>query len=110
MDDARTWTAVGPADEVTGPPWASHDVAGVRLRLARADTGNIVAIEETCPHMGSPLDRAEVTDGQVHCPRHWYAYDADDGRCVLPGGSAESLQLYPVEVRDGIVHVAVVVA
>lgn len=103
-----TWVPVVPADEVAAPPWACHDVAGVSVRLVRAPSGEILAIGPSCPHLDSPLDRAEVEGEQVLCPRHWYAYDRDTGTNVHPGFDRDpSLPVYEVQVRDGIVHVAV---
>lgn len=103
-----TWVPVAPADQVTVPPWPCHDVAGVTVRLVRGPDDEILAIAPACPHLDSPLDRAEVEDGQVLCPRHWYAYDATTGANVHPAvAHASALPIYPVDVRDGIVHVAV---
>lgn len=105
-----TWVPVGPADEVATPPWVCHDVAGTPLRLVRTPDGTIVAIAPHCPHLDAPLDRAEVEDGRVLCPRHWYAWDLATGRNVHPGLEPEamSLPVHAVEVRDGTVYVAVV--
>lgn len=103
-----TWVPVVPAHEVTAPPWPCHDVAGVPVRLVRGPADQIVAIGAACPHLQSPLDRAEIEDGQVLCPRHWYAYDMATGTNLHPGFDRDpSLPVYPVEVRDGVVHVAV---
>ena len=103
-----TWVSVVPAAQVTAPPWPCHDVAGTQVRLVRGPANEILAIEPSCPHLDSPLDRAEVEGNQVLCPRHWYAYDADTGRNMHPGFDGDpALAVYPVEVRDGIVHVAV---
>ncbi len=103
-----TWVPVVPADEVTAPPWPCHDVAGVPVRLVRGPDDQILAIGPTCPHLDSPLDRAEVEEGRVLCPRHVYTYDADTGANVHPGFERDAaLPVYPVEVRDGMVHVGV---
>lgn len=107
MSDA-TWVPVVPADEVTVPPWPCHDVAGVPVRLVRGPEDEIVAIGPTCPHLASPLDRAHVDGDRVLCPRHWYEYDASTGQNLHPGLAKDlALPVYPVEVRDGVVHVAV---
>lgn len=101
-----TWIPVVPADEVASPPWPCHDVDGVPVRLVRGPSDEIVAIGPVCPHLDSPLDRAEVDDGHVLCPRHFYSYDVDSGANVHPGlPSAADLPVYPVLVRDGMVHV-----
>lgn len=104
----HAWVPVMPAADVAGPPWPCHDVAGTSLRLVRDADGDIHAVGATCPHLDSPLDRAEVEDGRVLCPRHWYAYDLATGVNHHPGlDRSDALAVHPVEIRDGIVHVAV---
>lgn len=97
-----------PAADVTGPPWPCHEVAGVQVRLVRDQAGRIHAVAAACPHLDSPLDRAEVEDGQLLCPRHWYAYDLSTGANTLPGlAHTDDLRVHGVGVRDGVVYVAV---
>lgn len=104
----RTWIPVVPATDVAGPPWVCHDVAGVEVRLVRDPQGRIHAVAPACPHLASPLDRAEIDDGHLRCPRHWYAYALANGANTHPGlDRNDDLAVHDVEVRDGIVHVAV---
>ena len=44
--------------------------------------GSIFAVENECPHQGSPLNAAIVKDGFISCPRHGYRFSLSDGRCV----------------------------
>ena len=44
--------------------------------------GNIFAVENECPHQGSPLSAAVVKDGYISCPRHGYRFNLADGRCA----------------------------
>lgn len=104
----RAWVPVVPAADVAGPPWPCHEVAGTQVRLIRDPEGVLHAVAPACPHLASPLDRAEVEDGQLLCPRHWYAYALSSGANTHPGLSHnDDLAVYDVEVRDGMVHVAV---
>lgn len=104
----HAWVPVMPAADVAGPPWPCLDVAGTSLRLVRDGHGDIHAVGAACPHLDSPLDRAEIEDGQLLCPRHWYAYDLATGTNQHPGlPRNDALAVHPVEIRDGIVHVAV---
>lgn len=43
--------------------------------------GTIYAVENECPHQGSPLTAAVVKDGYISCPRHGYRFSLTDGRC-----------------------------
>lgn len=44
--------------------------------------GSIYAVENECPHQGSPLSAAVVKDGYISCPRHGYRFNLTDGRCA----------------------------
>ena len=43
--------------------------------------GSIFAVENECPHQGSPLTGAVVKDGYLACPRHGYRFNLTDGSC-----------------------------
>lgn len=43
--------------------------------------GSISAVENECPHQGSPLNAAIVKEGSLSCPRHGYRFSLSDGRC-----------------------------
>ncbi|MDD2540366.1 MAG: Rieske (2Fe-2S) protein [Desulfuromonadaceae bacterium] len=43
--------------------------------------GTIYAVENECPHQGSPMTAAVVKDGYISCPRHGYRFSLTDGRC-----------------------------
>jgi len=43
--------------------------------------GTISAVENECPHQGSPLTAAVVKDGYIACPRHGYRFNLGDGSC-----------------------------
>jgi 3-phenylpropionate/trans-cinnamate dioxygenase ferredoxin subunit len=58
--------------------------------------GNIFAVENECPHQGSPLSAAVVKDGYIACPRHGYRFNLTDGRCSDHPELA--LKTYPVEL------------
>lgn len=44
--------------------------------------GSIYAVENECPHQGSPLNAAVVKEGSISCPRHGYRFNLSDGRCA----------------------------
>lgn len=44
--------------------------------------GSIYAVENECPHQGSPMGAAVVKEGYISCPRHGYRFSLTDGRCA----------------------------
>ena len=58
--------------------------------------GSIFAVENECPHQGSPLTAAVVKDGYISCPRHGYRFNLADGSCS--DHPEFTLKTYPVEI------------
>ena len=72
-------------------------VSGRELLLVNVK-GTIYAVENECPHQGSPMNAAIVTDGYISCPRHGYRFNLTDGRCAEHPESI--LATFPVQL-DG---------
>lgn len=58
--------------------------------------GTIYAVENECPHQGSPLNAAIVKDGSLSCPRHGYRFNLKDGHCAEHPGLV--LATFPVQL------------
>ena len=56
-------------------------VAGKEILLVNIK-GTFHAVENECPHQGSPMTAAIVKEGSVSCPRHGYRFNLTDGRCA----------------------------
>ena len=56
-------------------------VSGREILLVNVK-GVIYAVENECPHQGSPMNAATVKDGYISCPRHGYRFSLTDGKCV----------------------------
>ncbi|MBE7545193.1 MAG: Rieske (2Fe-2S) protein [Bryobacteraceae bacterium] len=69
------------------------------------DNGEIRAIEGLCPHARGPLAQGNFLDGLVICPWHAWEFDTASGQCTHNPRAA--LAVYPIEVRDGIIHVQI---
>ncbi len=61
------------------------EVDGEGIALFRFG-GEVLAIDDACPHRGGPLAFGDVRGGVVHCPLHAWAFDLRTGRCdEFPG-------------------------
>jgi nitrite reductase/ring-hydroxylating ferredoxin subunit len=69
-----------------------------------AHEGRVAAIDNRCPHLGFPLHRGSVRDGILTCHWHHARFDLCSG-CAFDLW-ADDVPAYDVEVRDGIVYVA----
>lgn len=59
--------------------------------------GTIYAVENECPHQGSPMNAAVIKDGYISCPRHGYRFSLADGRCAEHPECI--LTTFPVQLR-----------
>ena len=57
--------------------------------------GVIYAVENECPHQGSPMAGGIIKEGTISCPRHGYRFSLADGRC----GDHPDMQLTTFVVR-----------
>lgn len=56
-------------------------VSGKEILLVNIK-GTVYAVENECPHQGSPLGAAIVKEGYISCPRHGYRFNLTDGTCA----------------------------
>jgi phenylpropionate dioxygenase-like ring-hydroxylating dioxygenase large terminal subunit len=80
--------------------------------LARGRDGQVLALEDRCPHRGAPLSAGRVAGDALICPYHGWSFRADGGCRSMPGASGAAplanVRAVPwhVEERDGIVWIA----
>lgn len=71
-------------------------------------SGIVYAFAATCPHQSAKLcDGWLDAQGRVVCPLHKYRFDPANGRNT--SGEGYKLRTYPVEIRDGIIYVGLIV-
>jgi nitrite reductase/ring-hydroxylating ferredoxin subunit len=77
-------------------------VAGHSFAMTHYEA-RFAALANRCPHQGGPLGEGSIEKGMLRCPWHGYDY------CPLTGESpfGDSVQTFPVEVREDGVYVAV---
>lgn len=67
--------------------------------------GEVYAVDNRCPHMGFPLDKGTVKDGILTCHWHHARFDLESGGTFDQW--ADDVRSFPVEIRDGRIHVNV---
>lgn len=65
--------------------------------------GEFFAIDDVCSHDQGPLGDGEVSNHEIHCPRHGASFDIRTGK-VLSMPAITDIQAYPVRVTNGIVQ------
>jgi len=90
--------SLGPISQLRAGLPRSIEVEGQRFQL-REHAGELVAHAGLCPHLGGPLEEAQIFDGHLICPWHGYRFSLADGR--NPDGRAcAPAQLGRVEVSE----------
>ena len=85
-----------PVAQLTDVPSGGGLVVGDVVITRDGDT--VHAFSATCTHQGCIV--SGVTDGEIHCPCHGSAFDANTG-AVVTGPATRPLPVVGVEVRDG---------
>ncbi|GIO56280.1 MULTISPECIES: nitrite reductase small subunit NirD [Paenibacillus] len=69
---------------------------GTEIALFRLSDGDILAVENKCPHKGGKLSEGMVCGKDVHCPLHDWKIDLRSG-CVQEPDTGK-VSTYEVEV------------
>jgi nitrite reductase/ring-hydroxylating ferredoxin subunit len=93
------WTAALADADLPDGEHRKVDVDGVPLLLYRAN-GKVLALANTCSHMGGPLDEGTFTDECVICPWHGSIFRFADGR-VVRGPASSPQPRYEVRLLAG---------
>lgn len=84
-------------------------ILGEKIVLYRKQDGQVVALEDACPHRKLPLSMGRLQNDMVECGYHGLTFDCS-GRCVLAPGmsrppAAAVVRQYPIEERYGLVWI-----
>jgi nitrite reductase/ring-hydroxylating ferredoxin subunit len=91
------WTDVGEAAKLDdGITYVER--SGLRCVLFKSSEG-IQAFSSLCPHLGGPMERAEIDGTIVSCPLHGWQFDLlDNGREI---NGYRALRMLDVAEVDG---------
>jgi 3-phenylpropionate/trans-cinnamate dioxygenase ferredoxin subunit len=83
------------------------DIDGLAVAVVHAEDDNFYAIRDECSHAAIALSEGEVDGCTIECWLHGSRFDLRTGE---PSGlpATEPVPVYPVEVRDGEIHIGVV--
>ncbi len=102
MSDALRWRKVLEPDEL--PEGRVKPVTCEHLTVCMTHyKGQYAALDNRCPHQGGPLGEGSIEGGWLRCPWHGWDYDPLTGRS--PGAHDDSLETFPVQLREDGVYV-----
>lgn len=101
------FVAVASLDQVPPGSLFTCEVGGEEIVICNCE-GTLYAINNVCSHAYAQLSKGELDedDCTLECPLHGAIFDVRSGRPrTLP--ATAPVASYPVEVVEGVVHVAV---
>lgn len=78
--------------------------AGGRVFCVARVEGELVVMDNVCPHRGGPLGQGLIEHGHVVCPWHAWAFDAKTG-CASNNPRA-CVRIYASHIEGDLVQVA----
>lgn len=95
LEQTGRWVRLcGVADAPEEQKVIEADAEGVAICLARLN-GELLAVDNWCPHRRGPLGEGWIEGQAVVCPWHSWAFDLKTGKAEYP----ENQQVVPFPVR-----------
>ena len=105
------WYVAFWSEQLTCGELQARTILDEPIVFFRASSGDVVALEDTCPHRFAPLSRGSVADGdRIACAYHGLQFDRS-GACVYnPHGDhkippAAKTRAYPIVERYSLVWI-----
>lgn len=84
---------IGPLSEIPEDEGLRLEVGGHAVAVFR-EGSKVVAVGDSCPHMGASLSEGYMEAGSVVCPWHGWVFDAETG--VSPFDDDACIPVYRV--------------
>jgi len=112
------WYVAGLSKRVKPGALVRKILFGEPVLLTRAQSGQLFALRDMCPHRGAPLSKGCLHEergvAKIACPYHGWQFDAKTGACThIPALSENDPQdyssirvrSYPVEEKNGLIWI-----
>jgi len=99
-----TWYPI-PDIPLTGKPFIKKVKAGGKTLCLVSVDDKVYALGAKCPHAGGDLTQGWCKEGKLICPLHRYSFNLETGKGSE--GQNDYIESYPVEIKEGIIHVGI---
>lgn len=82
-------------------------VNNMEIALFRLSSGEILAVENKCPHKGGALSEGMVCGTKIHCPLHDWKIDLYSGVVMEPDKGCVVTFEVEVDPKSGSVYITV---
>ncbi len=84
------WFVIERSESIQSKPLGRH-ILGEPIVLVRTADGDVLALEDRCPHQGIPLSQGRMGPRGLMCRYHGWSFDRR-GHCTsIPGSASENL-------------------
>ncbi|MBL4826535.1 MAG: aromatic ring-hydroxylating dioxygenase subunit alpha [Spongiibacteraceae bacterium] len=107
MHVKNTWYVACTADELEGKP-LGRQICNHKMVFYRDESEQVVALEDFCPHRGTPLSLGTVENGSLVCGYHGLKMGREGKPVSMPGQNVETfpcITRFPAVQRYGFVWV-----
>jgi nitrite reductase/ring-hydroxylating ferredoxin subunit len=100
-------------DEIAEPGSRGFRIGGgggeTRAIFVVRQDGRVVAYENSCPHLGSPLDWVpdrflDLEKRYILCATHGALFRIEDGLCLAGPCARKSLKPVPIKIKAGSIY------
>lgn len=108
MHIRNSWYVAATADEIGADKPLGRRICNEAMVFFRGSGGKIAALEDFCPHRGTPLSLGFVREGQLVCGYHGLVMGCEGKVAAMPGqkvGGFPAIRRFPAEERYGFVWV-----
>jgi vanillate O-demethylase monooxygenase subunit len=107
MYPKNTWYVACTPDEIAGKP-LGRQICGEKMVFYRGLEGKVAALEDFCPHRGTPLSLGFIRDEHLVCGYHGLQMGCDGKTVAMPGQRVRGfpcIRAFPVVERYGFIWV-----
>ena len=104
----NAWYVAAWSDEIKGE-LRQVKVLDEKICMFRSSQGEVIAMEDACPHRKLPLSKGRIKDDNVECGYHGLTFNCA-GQCIVAPGqgtipSNAKVRAYPCEEKYGLVWI-----
>ena len=81
------------------------ELDGEEILLIHTESGEIRAIQASCPHQETPLCEGELESNMLTCGAHFWQFDVITGKGIDPDDA--KLVLFPIKIENEVIYVDV---
>ena len=105
----EAWYPICLSSEIKAGTVKRLEAFDSQIVIFRTESGQVGVVSRYCPHMGTDLTRATVTNGQLQCPFHHRKFDTAGKLKDVPGATRMprncDLGTMPITERFGLVFI-----